>query len=123
LLGWIDSDKRNELLLKADLFILPSYNEALPMALLEAMAWGLPVIVTPVGGIPEVVTADENGLLVTPGDIQQLSSAMQSLITNEDLRLRLGDAARASAIEFDVTKYCVNLVNIYHSISSGKSKV
>ena len=122
-LGWIDADRRNELLATADIFILPSYNEALPMALLEAMAWGLPVVTTPVGGIPEVVISAKNGLLVAPGDIQQLSLAMQSLIGNRDLRLQLGNAARASVTSLDVTSYCASLSSIYHSVSIRKTKV
>jgi glycosyltransferase involved in cell wall biosynthesis len=119
-LGWIDSEQRNTLLSEADIFILPSYNEALPMALLEAMAWGLPVITTPVGGIPEIVTSNHNGLLVPPGDLQQLSSAMKSLIINEDLRLSLGTNARSSVVSLDVTSYCVSLGNIYQSIATTK---
>jgi glycosyltransferase involved in cell wall biosynthesis len=119
-LGWIDADRRNDLLSAADIFILPSYNEALPMALLEAMAWGLPIITTPVGGIPEIVTSNENGLLVLPGDLQQLASAMKSLIISEDLRLRLGTNARSSVINLDVTSYCVSLGNIYQSIATTK---
>jgi glycosyltransferase involved in cell wall biosynthesis len=120
-LGWINSEQRDALLSKADVFVLPSYNEGLPMALLEAMGWGLPVITTPVGGIPEVVTSIQNGLLVTPGDIQQLSEAMQSLIENETLRISLGSAARASVAAFDVKNYFASLINIYLSILESKS--
>jgi glycosyltransferase involved in cell wall biosynthesis len=115
-LGWVDEKARNALLEKADVFILPSYNEGLPMALLEAMGWGLPSITTPVGGIPELVTSSKNGLLVTPGDIQQLSEAMQSLIENETLRLSLGSAARETVTPFDVKTYCCCLSDIYRSV-------
>jgi glycosyltransferase involved in cell wall biosynthesis len=104
------------MLAKADVFVLPSYNEGLPMALLEAMSWGLPVITTPVGGIPEVVSNTQNGLLVTPGDIQQLSEAMQSLIKEEKLRLSLGSAARISVAPLDVKDYFGSLKSIYHSV-------
>lgn len=116
LLGWIDPIKRNNLFAKCDVFMLPSYNEGLPMALLEAMGWGLPVITTPVGGVPEVVSSNENGLLVPPGDIQQLTEAMKLLIENETFRIRLGDAARTTAECFDVKVYCRSLTGIYHSI-------
>ncbi len=119
--GWINSEQRDALLLKADVFVLPSYNEGLPMALLEAMGWGLPVITTPVGGIPELVTSEKNGLLVTPGDVQQLSKAMKFLIENEPLRLSLGSAARASVIRFDVKSYTASLINIYLSTLELKS--
>ncbi len=115
-LGWIDAQAREALLQKADVFILPSYNEGLPMALLEAMGWGLPSITTPVGGIPELVTSSKNGVLVTPGDIQQLSEAIQSLIENETLRLSLGNAARQTVEPFDVKTYCCRLADIFHSV-------
>lgn len=119
-LGWINAAQRDVLLEKIDAFVLPSYNEGLPMALLEAMGWGLPAIVTPVGGIPELVTSGKNGLLVTTGDIQQLSTAMQSLIENEALRLSLGSGARQSVTAFDVKTYSSLLTNIYGSFVKSK---
>jgi len=121
--GWLSSDKRDELLANSHIFLLPSYNEALPMALLEAMAWGLPVITSPVGGIPEIVTSHQNGLLVTPGDIQQLTEAIKSLIENHNLRKTLGNNARSSILSFDVKVYCDNLLNIYQSISKKYQEV
>ncbi|MBV9389135.1 MAG: glycosyltransferase family 4 protein [Chroococcidiopsidaceae cyanobacterium CP_BM_ER_R8_30] len=121
-LGWIDASARDELLSKADVFVLPSYNEGLPMALLEAMGWGLPTIATPVGGIPDLVTSNKNGLLVTPGDIQQLSAAMQLLIENETLRLSLGSAARETVAPFDVKTYCYRLSDVYGSVLESNEK-
>lgn len=115
-LGWVNSQQRNQLLAEADIFVLPSYNEGLPMALLEAMSWSLPVITTPVGGIPELVTPNQTGVLVHPGEIQQLSEAMQSLITDENLRLSLGKAARESVAPFDIKTYGSRLGDIYRSI-------
>ncbi|MEA5622830.1 glycosyltransferase family 4 protein [Nostoc sp. UHCC 0251] len=116
-LGWINSEKRDEVLSQADVFILPSYNEGLPLAILEAMGWGLPVISTPVGGISELVVSNQNGLLVTPGDIQQLSEAMKLLIENETLRLSLGSVARKTVEPFDIKNYSIRLADIYHSLS------
>lgn len=113
---WVDSEQRDALLAKADVFVLPSYNEGLPMALLEAMSWGLPVISTPVGGIPEIVTHTKNGLLVSPGNIEQLSAAMQSLIRQEDLRLSLGSNAKLSIAPFDINNYVCSLSCIYRSV-------
>lgn len=121
-LGWVNSEQRDKLLTKADVFILPSYNEGLPMAILEAMSWGLPVISTPVGGIPELVIPNKNGLLVEPGDIQQLSIAMQALITNEELRLKMGRTARESVIPFDIKNYLNSLLEVYRSVLSHKTQ-
>lgn len=120
--GWLDSSQRNELLSKADVFVLPSYNEGLPMALLEAMSWGLPVITTPVGGVPELVSQTETGLLVNPGNIQQLVEAMQSLIENESMRLSMGSAARKRITPLNIKNYCRSLLCIYHSaLESSKN--
>ncbi len=121
--GWIDTARRNELLSQADVFVLPSYNEGLPMALLEAMSWGLPVITTPVGGIPETVTHKETGLLVNPGDVQQLAEALQSLIESESLRLDLGSAARKRIAPLDVRIYMSSLFDLYSSAWGTKSSI
>jgi glycosyltransferase involved in cell wall biosynthesis len=116
ILDWLNPQQRDDLLTAADGFILPSYNEGLPMSMLESMAWGLPVIVTPVGGIPEVITHKHNGLLVEPGNREQLVIAMQSLIRDEDLRLSLGMAARQSVEGLDIHSYMKSLVEVYTSV-------
>lgn len=115
-LGWVTAEQRDRLLAEADVFILPSYNEGLPMALLEAMGWGLPAIVTPVGGIPELIRSGENGLLVSPGNLAQLSEAIQRVISDEQLRTNLGNAARRSVMPYDIKGYCSTLMNIYDMI-------
>jgi glycosyltransferase involved in cell wall biosynthesis len=122
ILDWVDEQQRDELLARADVFVLPSYNEGLPMALLEAMSWGLPVITTPVGGIPELISTAKNGLLVTPGQIEQLSAAMQSLIESENLRTSLGNAGRESVRPFEVNKYCDRLADIFKECCDLKPK-
>jgi glycosyltransferase involved in cell wall biosynthesis len=114
-IGWIDPAQRDYLLSQADVFLLPSYNEGLPMALLEAMSWGLPSIATPVGGIGEVVTHNQTGLLVEPGNVNELAKAMQSLIDNESLRVRLGTAARIRVASLDIKNYSASLNSLYAS--------
>jgi len=113
--GWIDTKERDRLLEEGNIFVLPSYNEGLPLSMLEAMAWGLPVIVTPVGGISEIVQDGENGLIVEPSNIEQLSDAMKSLIANEELRISLGDRGRKSVEPLDITNYWLSFLNIYRS--------
>ncbi len=114
--GWLDQQQRDELLAQSDVMLLPSYNEGLPMAILEAMSWGLPVITTPVGGIPEVIEHGETGLLVNPGNIQELTEAMQSLIENPSLRLSLGCAARKKVEPLSMENYSHTLFNLYDEI-------
>jgi glycosyltransferase involved in cell wall biosynthesis len=121
--GWIDANTRDTLLAKIDIFVLPSYNEGLPMALLEAMGWGLPVIVTPVGGIPELITSGLNGLMVIPGDTEMLSQTIQELIEDENYRLSLGQAARLTVAPHNVNNYSNSLNKIYTSVLKPISTV
>ena len=92
-LGWLPSGQVSEELANADAFVLPSYNEGLPMSLLEAMAAGLPVLSTPVGGIPEVVEHGVNGLIAEAGNIRSIADSMLALADDADRRTRLGAAA------------------------------
>jgi glycosyltransferase involved in cell wall biosynthesis len=110
-LGWLDAAQTRLRFAAAGIFVLPSYAEGVPMAMLEAMSWGLPIICTPVGGIPEVVKSGENGLLVTPGDTEQLAAELTRLLEDGALRARLGAAARKTieqsfALDVSVERLC-----------------
>lgn len=82
-LGWVGKEKKEELLKKSDFLVLPSYNEGLPMAVLEAMSRKLLVISTYVGGIPEIIKNQENGVLITPGNIEELTNALRIAINEK----------------------------------------
>lgn len=88
--GWVSGDKKIELLNKSDAYILPSYKEGLPISILEAMSYEMPIISTPVGGIPEIVSNGENGYLVEPGNKEDIYKAIMSLLNDADLRNRMG---------------------------------
>jgi glycosyltransferase involved in cell wall biosynthesis len=86
----------------ADIFALPSYVEGLPIALLEAMALGLPCVPTNVYAIPEAIRDGETGLLVERGDPRALAKAILALRDDRDLRLRLGEKGREHVLnQFD----------------------
>lgn len=116
ILDWLDAEKRDEVLAEADAFVLPSYNEGLPMALLEAMAWGLPIICTPVGSITDVVIDGRNGLLVSPGEVAAITAAIERLAGNESERLKIGAAARFSVIPLSAETYISQLCALYNSL-------
>ena len=82
-----------------DAFVLPSLTEGTPMALLEAMNEGIPVIATAVGGVPQVVNPGRNGLLVSPGNSEQIAEAIRSLFTDQTLRQRLSENGRRTISE------------------------
>jgi glycosyltransferase involved in cell wall biosynthesis len=81
-----------DLLAGADAFVLSSASEGMPISVLEAMASGLPVVATRVGGVPELVADGETGFLVPPGEPQALADALGRLLADRALRQRLGDA-------------------------------
>ena len=91
--GWADFDKKLELLRKSSVLVLPSYNEGLPMAILEGMACGKAIISTTVGAIPEVVKV-ENGILIQPGDIIALADALRKYCRDEKAVEMAGSANR-----------------------------
>lgn len=92
--GWLGPTEKRSALSRASLFCLPSHAEGVPMALLEAMAVGCPVVATRVGGIPDVVRDGVDGLLVPPGSVQGLADAMECLLGNPDRRQTIGTQGR-----------------------------
>jgi glycosyltransferase involved in cell wall biosynthesis len=93
--GWVGPEDVERLIGKADILVLPSYDENLPMSVIEGMAAGLAVVATPVGATPEVIKDGVTGLLVDPGDIAGLQEALQTLAGDAALRMSLGRAAQA----------------------------
>ena len=94
ILGWVTGEEKQRLLAEAAVYVLPSYNEGLPMSVLEAMAAGLPVITTTVGGIPDAVQDNVEGYLLEPGDVNGLSHAIETLLADSGLREKMGVAGR-----------------------------
>ncbi|MEO8288304.1 MAG: glycosyltransferase [Chloroflexota bacterium] len=106
-----------------DMFVLPSLNEALPIVLLEAMAAGLPVVATGVGGVPEIVEDGKTGLLVPPGDQQALQAAIARLLDNPLLGKQLAAAGKANiALNFTIEKMVERLESLYDSLLTRKRK-
>lgn len=96
--GWVEKKEKRQLLCSVTVFVLPSHHEGLPMGMLEAMAAGLPVVATTVGGIPDVVTDGKDGMLVPPGNIDALYLALKWLWDHPEAVTRMGAAAKATAI-------------------------
>lgn len=116
---WLDPEQRDDLLAASDALVLPSHNEGVPMAILEAMAHGLPVIATPVGGIPDVVQDGREGLLVEVGDQGALTAALDRMVADPGLRTLLSKGARATAESLDMTNYGQRLLEFYAMITTS----
>jgi glycosyltransferase involved in cell wall biosynthesis len=114
---WLSPAERDRLLASADAFVLPSYAEGLPMSLLESMAWGLPVITTAVGSIPEHVRDGVQGLLVQPGDVSELAGAIERIVMDDALRERMGALARSAVEPLSVELYARKVAAIYRSVA------
>jgi len=100
-----------------DVFALPSLKEGLSISLLEAMAAGKPVIASRVGGVPEAVMEGFTGLLVTPGDAPALAGALRTLLFDQELRRRMGEAGRKRAKEvFDLKQMLDQTEEIYYKL-------
>ncbi|WP_456377695.1 glycosyltransferase family 4 protein [Lutibacter sp.] len=93
-LGWVSGEEKESYLRSCDIYILPSYNEGLPMSLLEAMSWGKPVISTRVGGIPELIRDNQDGMIVDAGNVEQISSSLMELIESKEKRRQFGQNSR-----------------------------
>lgn len=91
ILGWVDKFEIENQLSQSMIFVLPSYKEAMPMAILEAMNYGVPVISTNVGSIPEFIKENKNGMLFEPGNIELLISLMKKMITNSEIRSEISN--------------------------------
>ena len=101
----------------ADIFVYPSYHEGMPMAVIEAMACGLPIIATRVGGLPDLVCPGLNGLLVPAGQPDQLANAIHQLVANPQMRFSMQSGSFQLAQEkFDIEKLVLRLLDIYQTI-------
>ena len=123
LVGTVHGEQKARLLREASLFVLPSYFECLPMAVLEAMASGLAVVATGVGGIPAVVEDGYNGFLMSPGDVETLAEKLSTLADHPQLCRQMGRHSREIAErELDVAPYVERLVALYTALVEPKDR-
>ena len=117
LLGWVNGEAKHKAFSEAKALCLPSYAEGFPMAVLDAWAYGLPVVTTPVGGVPDVAVDGENMLLFEPGDIDKLSEQLELIITDDALRERLSEESKKLALEkFNLNTVTEEVAEIYDGL-------
>jgi colanic acid/amylovoran biosynthesis glycosyltransferase len=125
LTGALEQHKVCELYQQSDIFALACVvarsgdRDGMPTVLIEAMASGIPVVTTPVTGIPELVTDGENGILVPERDAGALADALQTLIEDKELRINMGHKARQRvAQDFDIQRNTAVLVDLFHEVAN-----
>ncbi len=117
LLGWVRGADKEKYLKDCSIYVLPTYHEGMPMSVLEAMAYGLAVDSTYVGGIPHIIKDGENGLLQEAGDTAALATNLDRLLADADLRRALGTKAAAFIQQdFDIAKNLEKLLSLYNEL-------
>jgi glycosyltransferase involved in cell wall biosynthesis len=113
-------DKFHELE-RADIFVLPSFTECVPLSILEAMQFGLPVVATSVGGIPDILHDGVNGLLVPPRNSKELTVRLKLLLVDKDIRIQMGHSARERFMQkYTLSKFYEGLTDIFEQVLKGK---
>lgn len=112
--GYLSQDEVVGALASADIAVLPSFAEGVPVFLMEALASGKPVIATQVAGVGELVRTGETGLLVPPGDVESLTSAIRTLVNDPEMQATMGTAGRmVTANEFDIRIEAARLATLF----------
>jgi glycosyltransferase involved in cell wall biosynthesis len=124
--GWLSATESSALLSRAHVLILPSHAEGSPMSVIEAFAHAVPVVATPVGGVPEVVVDSVNGMLTTPGDPDALADSLTQLLGDEQMRQEMGRRAHATWCHGHmIQSYTAQLLNVWrqvHTESRGATR-
>lgn len=120
--GWLSPQHKEQQLLSSQVLVLPSYNEGLPVAVLEGISYGLAVVATDVGDVSQVVHDGENGFLFAPGDIEALKRCLRALMQSS-LRERMGAKSREMARQqLDERSYFARLAKIYAAAAEKRGE-
>ena len=115
--GWIRDKEKDRIFKVASVFCLPSYAEGFPMAVLDAWAYGLPVVATPVGGLPDIAVDNKNVMLFPVGDIQALSTKLLTLIEDVDVRGKIScEGLKLADTVFNQSNIANQLGQLYSSL-------
>ncbi len=119
--GWLDSVQVRDILESSDVLILPSHAEGFPMSIVEAFAYGVAVISSPVGSIPEIVVDRENGLLVSASDVDALERAIESLCVDGELREKLALAGHSTwESRLAIANYTMRITQYWFEIAGRR---
>ncbi len=119
-LGWVSGEEKDIAFRSASLLCLPSYAEGFPMAVLDAWAYGLPVVATPAGGLADIIQDGINGLLFPAGDIEKLAMQLDCIISNDALRLHIAkESSQLALTMFNIDTINRQLGGIYEELGNN----
>lgn len=119
--GWVTNKTKEDLINSCSVFFLPSYTEAMPMSILEAMGYGKPIVATNVGGIPQLVKDGINGYLLKPGDKIGLANALIDILSNDEKQNEYGLCSlKIANDEFSKESHMKKIGNIYRKALEDK---
>ncbi len=115
--GWVRGKKKAGLFERSAVFLFPSYNEGMPMVVLEAMSYGMGIVTTAVGGIPMLIRDGENGYIRKPGEVEAIAQSVTQLLMEPDRRAACGQNARADAVQsYSLESHLKKLSEVYESV-------
>lgn len=118
-MGWVKDVVKKDVLIKSQILVLPSYNEGLPMSILDGMSYGLPIVATNVGDICDAVKNNINGYIIEPGDIKGLCDGIKSLIINKDIWNKFSTNSKKIILDdYNEKNYFCKIEELYHNLSS-----
>jgi len=117
--GWVSGSEKERLLNASDIFVLPSYYEGVPISILEAYSYHLPVITTDVGGIPEILADSTEGIIIKPGDKKAMHEAIVRLVASPALRQQMGEAAYTRSLAHLPSNVEQRLLAVYRPLLSS----
>jgi len=112
--GWVRGEEKDKLLRESDIFFLPSYNEGMPMSILDAMGYSLPIISTKVGGITKIVHNGKNGYVFQPGDVEGFAKGITNILTHMDMLKSFGNESANIVIKkYSLSAHLDSLKKLY----------
>ena len=122
-LGWLEGEEKEKIIRESTIFVLPSYNEGMPMSILEGMGYKLPIVSTNVGGISKQVINNENGFLITAGDKKVLKNSLLKLMKSESLKKKMGERSYEIVNKkFNINYLLMDLLKIYDAVGKEKER-
>lgn len=120
-IGWVSGDTKDQLYRDADLFFLPSYKEGMPMSILEAMSYSLPVVSTNIAGIPDLIDNGKNGFMLKPGDIEGFNQKISQLAASPEMLAQFREQSYKKVSDFDTEKILKQIEDVYQQITGASS--